>query len=164
MSATATTGPLTRDAAKREVALAFGRAIDSCGYTNEHVAELLSGANPGPRAVSLSRVRKLRSGDAADLDAIPSLADLLLADHLLAAALLRELGAVRLRHHGPSPVATPERVALSLLAAQAGVQHAIAEGMHDGRISSPELTLIAARVLESRDVEDQLVAMARGKR
>lgn len=154
MSAPVCPATLARDDAKRRAAAAFGRALDACGYTLAKAASELG--------LSITRVRKLRSTDPADLDVVPSVADLILAPHDLGEAFARELAIERNAVHGPAPVVTVEQQAVAVLAADGRVQTAIASGLADRVLDGPERTEIGVRLIESQAERERLLAMVRG--
>jgi hypothetical protein len=143
--------PCSRDEAKRAASRAFDRAIRACGYTNAFVAGLLD--------VSESRVRKQRSDDDADLDVVPSTADIILADHELGERYIQELRAERLKVHGAAPIVTVEQKAMQVLGSDARVSSSIATALMDGAIDGPEQRAIVEALRESEQAREQLNAL-----
>lgn len=106
-----------RAEAKAMASRAFDRAIRATGRTNERVSQSLG--------IDNKRIRKLRSDDSDDLDAIPSAADIIMADAELGERFLSELKSERLRVHGKPPAVTLEQQALELLDALSVVSQSI---------------------------------------
>jgi hypothetical protein len=119
-----------RDAAKRTAARAFDRAIRACGYSNDAVASIL--------LVSVTRVRKMRSDDDADLDVVPSAADIVLADHALGERFLQELRAERLALHGAPPAVTKEQKTHRAMGAAASFVATASQVVEDGVVEPHE--------------------------
>jgi len=130
MSATVSPEQDPRDDAKRRAAAAFGRALDACDYTLEAAARVLR--------LSITRVHKLRSTDPAHRDAVPSVVDVLLADHVLGEHFLRELVVERLALHGEAPVVTIEQRVTAATQRALTFAHRGVGVMADGVLEGPE--------------------------
>lgn len=145
-----------RKAAKKACAAALGRSVDASGYTLQQVADMFG--------VCRSRVRKMISGDVADLDVVPSAADIILADHSLGERFLQELRAERLKIHGPPSAVTLEQQANVVLAADARMHYHVATALANGSIEPHERPAIEGALRESEQARKPLVAMLRAGR
>ena len=119
-----------RDEAKIASARAFDRAIRASGYSNDAVGMILH--------VSATRVRRMRSDDPADLDVVPSAADILLADHALGERFLQELRADRLALHGAPPAVTKEQKTHRAMGAAASFVATASLVVEDGVVEAHE--------------------------
>jgi len=135
MSTPARTGrPVSRADAKALASRLLDRAARAGDATNATLAEQLG--------VGQTRVRKLRSDDEGDCDAVPTIGDLLALDHDVAEHLLQMIVEERRRLHGDPPAITAERAAFGLLGASAAVNGALASALADGVIDNTEIPAI----------------------
>lgn len=139
---------------KRVAARCFDRAVRACGYTNATVGALLE--------LDEKRVRRLRSDDDADLDVVPSVADVLMADHALGEAFVRELRAERRRIHGEPSTVTVERQLAGVLVAASGLMAAGASALADGAVSGPERAALDQQAAHCEGELGALRAQLRG--
>lgn len=120
-----------RDDAKREAAQLFDKACRASGKSLQDTGDDI--------LVSASRVAKLRSDDPAHLDVVPTIADLLLADHDIAERMLHEIIAARRRRHGARPAVTVEQqLAASMLDVLALANTGVV-AMANGTVDPPEV-------------------------
>lgn len=145
-----------RQRAKITMADAFNRAVDARGVSNREVGESLG--------VSGSRVKNYRSKDPEDLNALPSLADLLMMEPHLFERVLLELRAERLKLHGPSPVLTAEAALLRVLSADGRFQSVAAKALEDGILEPHEKREIEEADRERERAHQELRTLLRGER
>lgn len=149
MSTPARTGrPVSRAEAKALASQLFDRAARAGDATNAALAAQLG--------VGQTRVRKLRSDDEGDCDAVPTIGDLLALDHDVAEHLLQMIVEERRRLHGDPPAITAERAAFGLLGAQAKCSGVLASALADGVIDATETPAIQTAL---RDLETSLCAL-----
>ena len=144
-----------RDEAKRIIARAFDRSVRACAYSNDYVAMLLD--------VGSTRVRRQRSDDGADLDIIPTVVDLLLADHALAERFMQEIRAERLAMHGEAPAVTVEQQTHRAVGAVAAFVGKASAALENGVIENHEVPGVEDARVKAQTEFDALGAMFKGR-